>query len=191
MHVKRIFLLEKGKCSYESVVEMPDLVLVLLLTYFYTFVLVCILVNYSWMGSQAVYLYRSQPTWNLSFQIMVCYVKLFIYEEVVSKIQLLEYLSLSVFFFSSFLWHSTTPSESSKGSHMMAPVYCRSCRVCHQKRLEARGSRGCGCLWVQQRQDLSPGLDPWLPDILHWDTELIQTGIQHQSIKSQYLTLAH
>lgn len=95
---KEKFFTWKRKCSYESVVEMPDLVLVLLLTYFYTFVLVCILVDYSWMGSQAVYLYRSQPTWNLSFQIMVCYVKLFIYEEVVSKMQLVEYSSLSIFF---------------------------------------------------------------------------------------------
>lgn len=45
--LREIFLLKKRKCSYESVVEMPDLVLVLLLTYFYTFVLVCILVNCS------------------------------------------------------------------------------------------------------------------------------------------------
>lgn len=188
MHVKRNFLLEKGKCSYESVVEMPDLVLVLLLTYFYTFVLVCILVNYSWMGSQAVYLYRSQPTWNLSFQIMVCYVKLSVYEEVVSKIQLLEYLSLSVFFW----FHHLYDTVLQKGLKVITWWQLCIVEAAHSftpKKTRGWGSRGCACLWVQRSNSVQrpavpeagsePRLDPWLSNILHRDTGLLQTGVQH------------
>lgn len=193
MHAKRNFLLEKGKCSYESVVEMPDLVLVLLLTYFYTFVLVCILIDYSWMGSQAVYLYRRQPTWNLSFQIMLCYVKLFIYEEVLSKIQLLEYLSLSIFFLFHHFYDTVLIQKGLKVLTWWHLCIVEAAHNLTPRKTWGQGSRGYGCLWVQQSSSIQRPADPeagseprvrllapWCPAWGHWASSNRYSALMHK-----------
>lgn len=105
---------------------------------------------------------------------MVCYVKLSVFEEVVSKIQLLEYLSLAVF----FRFHHLYDTVLQKGLKVITWWQLCIVEAAHSfipKKTRGWGSRGCGCLWVQQSNSvqrpavpeagLSPGLDPWLSNI--------------------------
>lgn len=100
MHVKRNFLLEQRKCSYESAVETPDLGSGPTSD---IFLHICVRLYFSQLESneQSSCVFMRKLA-HLRY-VISCYVKLFIYDGAASKIQLLEYSSLSILFSVSFL----------------------------------------------------------------------------------------